>query len=412
MYRPFSLFAGLRYTIGRRGDRFVSLISLISLLGLGLGVAALIIVLAIMNGFQQEIRDRMLAMVAHASVTDLPTDADQLNEIERLLSEDTRVTAIAPYQSRETLVRGYRASGARVRGIDPQREQAVSEVAQRMQRGQLDALQPSSQSILLGEELARALGVGIGDRIMVFSPELDAATRAAARFRVAGTFAVGMREYDRALALIHLDDAPGIFGERGRGLRLMLNDRMQAAEVSRQLQSTLTSAGLKAELRDWTQENPSLFQAMAIERVMMFIILSLIILVAAFNILASLSMAVNERRSDIAILRTMGARPYQILAIFLIQGWSIGILGSLAGLTLGLAVALNLEAIVPWIEQLLGIDFMPADMFYISELPADVQPGEVTVIALLALGLSLLATLYPSWRASRQLPARALHAAG
>ena len=412
MYRPFSLFAGLRYTIGRRGDRFVSLISLISLVGLALGVAALIIVLAVMQGFQQEIRDRMLAMVSHAVVSLEPSaDHDQLALIDQLIAHP-EVLAAAQFQSRQTLLRGYRPGGASVRGIVPEQESGVSDVAAQIRRGELNNLRAGEFGMLLGDELSRALGVGIGDSVTVFSPDVATGSRTARRFHVVGMFSVGMREYDRSLALVHLDDSRSLFGDRGQGIRLRLSDRMQAPRISKELQAELEQAGFSASVRDWTGENPSLFQAMALERVMMAIILSLIIMVAAFNILASLSMAVNERRSDIAILRTMGARPGQIMTIFVTQGWSIGVLGSLTGVGLGLLVALNLDYLVPVIEGLLGIEFMPADMFYISQLPSDVQTGDVIVIASISLLVSLLATLYPSWRASRQQPAQALHAEG
>lgn len=412
MFKPLELFIGLRYTRARRRNQFVSFISLSSMLGIALGVTALITVLSVMNGFEKELRERILGMVAHGSVTEAN---GRLRDWPRLADEvetHPRVEATAPFVDGEVMItRGREVSGTMIRGIDPQREGSVARVMDHIVTGSADDLESGAFRVILGSALARMLRVEVGDMVTLVTPEARATVAGIVprvkRFEVAGTFHIGMYEYDRGLAMIHIDDAATIFrmGDQISGLRLQFDDMMAAPRLSRELSLTLDG---DYRVRDWTQEHANFFRAVQTEKTVMFVILTLIIAVAAFNIVSTLVMVVNEKKADIAILRTLGAEQGTILRIFIVQGAIIGVFGTLLGTVGGIALALNVENIVPFIERLLDQEFLAADVYYISDLPSELRWPDVFRISSVALVLSLLATLYPAWRASRTDPAEAL----
>lgn len=412
MFNPLELFIGLRYTRARRRNQFVSFISLSSMLGIALGVTALITVLSVMNGFEKELRERILGMVAHATVLGGDGPLQDWRGVAEQAEAHPHVEGVAPFINGEVMItRGGEVSGTMIRGILPAEEGNVSRVTDSLVTGSADALEAGAYRIVLGSALARILGVGVGDMVTVVTPEARATVAGIVprvkRFEVAGTFHIGMYEYDRGLALIHLEDAATVLrlGEGVTGLRLQFDDLMAAPWLSREL--ALTMEG-NYRVRDWTREHASFFRAVQTEKTVMFVILTLIIAVAAFNIVSTLVMVVNEKRADIAILRTLGASPGTILRIFVIQGAIIGVFGTLLGTVGGVLLAMNVESIVPAIESLIGQQFLAADVYYISDLPSDMRWQDVYRISGVALVLSLLATLYPAWRASRTEPAEAL----
>jgi lipoprotein-releasing system permease protein len=412
MFRPYELFVGLRYTHTKRRTHFISFISFTSMLGIALGVTALITVLSVMNGFERELRDRILGMASHASIT---TYGGQLEDWERLagqLDGRERVVASAPYVRGESMLsNGKRVSGALLRGVQPELEGGVSDVVEHIKGGRLDLLHEGEYGIILGSELAIALGAGIGDAITVVSPQVSVGPTGIMprlrRFTVVGIFEVGMYEYDRGVALIHIRDAAKLFrlGDNVTGLRLKLDDIFAAPAVSRELERQLQG---DYRVEDWTRQHANFFRAVKTEKRVMFIILTLIVAVAAFNIVSTLIMVVTDKRADIAILRTLGASPRSIMTIFIIQGVVIGVLGTVLGVAGGVGLALNVETIVPAIEQLFNVQFLAADVYYISDVPSELHWNDVWVMASVALVLSLLATLYPAWRAARTQPAEAL----
>ena len=410
---PFELAVGLRYTRARKGsgrNAFISFIALISMAGIALGVAALIVVLSVMNGFQEELRNRILSVASHIEVRGLPVLADW-ETVAKSALVDARVKAAAPFVTGQAMLSaGDVNRGVLMRGIDPSREDAVADIGRHMVTGKLTDLKPGEFGIVLGAELARALGVQAGDTVVAITPQgtvTPAGTLPRVKsFRVAGIFEIGMYEFDSGLAILELDDARRLYRLDGvTGVRLKLDDLFAAPAVARSLARTV---GVDAELRDWTQSHANFFRAVAIEKRVMFIILTLIIAVAAFNIVSAQVMLVTDKQADIAILRTLGASPGSILTIFLIQGALIGIIGTLIGVAGGVILALNVDTVVPWIERAFGITFLDKTVYYISDLPSDLQRGDVVTIALIALVLALVATLYPSWRAARVNPAAAL----
>ncbi|HHH43310.1 MAG TPA: lipoprotein-releasing ABC transporter permease subunit [Gammaproteobacteria bacterium] len=412
MFRPLALYIGLRYTGAKRRNHFISFISLISIVGIGLGVAALITVLSVMNGFEQELRTRILGMASHASISGYQQPLTDWQAAADLAMEQPEVIGVAPYvQGEIMLTRGKKVSGALVRGILPEREPEVSTVGEHMRSGKLDDLQPGEYRIILGAELAYSLGARPGDQVTMVTPQANFSPAGVLprlrRFRVSGIFDVGMYEYDRGVALVHLADAARLFqmNDAVTGIRLRLDDLFRAPQVAHELAGRLGS-GLKVE--DWTRQHANFFRAVQTEKRVMFVILTLIVAVAAFNIVSTLVMVVTDKRADIAILRTLGATPGTILRIFIVQGALIGLLGTALGVFGGVALALNVETIVPAIENAFHVQFMPADVYYISELPSKLNWPDVWQIGLVAFLLSLLATLYPAWRASRTQPAEAL----
>ncbi|MBL0420769.1 lipoprotein-releasing ABC transporter permease subunit [Ramlibacter sp. AW1] len=412
---PYELLLGWRYTRAGRATRrngFISFISGVSMLGIALGVAALIIVLSVMNGFQKEVRDRMLGVVSHVEV--YGPGGGVLPDLERSLREvrqHPQVQGAAPFVAAQALLaRGEDMRGTLVRGIDPVLEPQITEVAAQLKDTALKRLVPGEFGVLLGGELARSLGVREGDAVTLVAPGGQVTPAGVVpRLRqvtVAGTFDSGHFEYDSGLVMMHIEDAQRLFRLEGpTGLRLKLADLHQAPSVGAELAERMTGPVL---VRDWTRQNRTWFAAVQLEKRMMFIILTLIVAVAAFNLVSTLVMTVTDKRADIAILRTLGASPSSIMGIFVVQGATVGVVGTLAGLLLGLGVALNIDVLVPALEQALGASFLPKDIYLINRMPSDPQASDIVPIAVISLVLAFLATLYPSWRASRVNPAEAL----
>ena len=414
MQIPYELALGWRYTRAGRATRrngFISFISGVSMLGIALGVAALIIVLSVMNGFQKEVRDRMLSVVSHIEI--FAPNGQALQDVDatmRQAKQHPEVIGAAPFVAAQGLIaRGEDMKGAIVRGIDPAREGEVTDLAA-TNAEVLKLLTPGTFNIVLGQELARQMGVGVGDVVTLIAPSGQVTPAGVVprlkQMTVAGTFDSGHYEYDSAMVMLHYEDAQRIFRLEGpTGIRLKLKDLQQAPRVVQELSGMITEF---LYLRDWTQQNKTWFAAVQLEKRMMFIILTLIVAVAAFNLVSTLVMTVTDKRADIAILRTLGASPGSIMGIFMVQGAMVGVIGTLAGLLLGLGVALNIDVIVPAIEQALHANFLPKDIYLISKMPSDPQSSDIVPIAVISLILAFVATIYPSWRASRVNPAEAL----
>ena len=408
----YELLVGLRYTRAKRRNHFISFISIASMLGMAVGVSALIVVLSVMNGFQKEIRARILGVVSHVQISGADNRLREWSQVAREASANPEVIAVAPFVNGQGLLMlGSAVRGGIIRGIEPKLEQKVVEIGQHMVEGALDALVPGEFGIVLGAELARALGASVGDKVTLIAPQ-GLVTPAGIvprlkQFTVVGIFRIDYSEYDSGLALVHLSDAQKLYsmGDAVSGVRLKLKDLFKAREVTRDLFTRLRG---DVYISDWTRSNANYFRAVQIEKTMMFIILSLIVLVAAFNSVSTLVMAVTDKQADIAILRTLGASPGGIMKIFIVQGAVIGLLGTFLGVAIGIPTALNIDVIVPFLESLLGFRFLSGDVYYITELPSDLQHADVIAITLVSLFLSLVATLYPSWRAARVNPAEAL----
>lgn len=413
---PYEWQIGWRYTRAGRAGRsngFISFISFVSIVGIALGVMALIVVLSVMNGFQKEVRDRMLSAVAHVEV--MPAYGGGVADWAALatrVKQDPAVVAAAPYVSVQSLLaRGEDMRGVVVRGVLPEAEPGITDLGAKLQAdGTLAELQPGQWRIVLGAELARALGVRLGDPVTVIAPGGQVTPVGVnprlKQFTVAGIFSVGHYEYDSGMALIHLDDAARLYRTEGpTGVQLKLADVHEAREVGQRLGMAL---GPEWRVRDWTRSNAVWFDAVQVEKRMMFIILTLIVAVAAFNLVSTLVMTVTDKRADIAILRTIGASPRSIMGIFVVQGATAGIVGTAAGVGLGLLLALNIDVIVPAIERALGVAFLPSSLYLISKMPSDPRASDIVPIGVISLVLAFLATLYPSWRASRVNPAEAL----
>ena len=408
----YELELGVRYVRAKRRNSFISFISLISMLGIALGVAALIIVISVMNGFQSELRERMLAATAHVEVKGFEAPLNDWQGVAKTLQLNPEVVAVAPYVQGEGLwINGEVNKPSLVRGIDPASESLVATVQQHMKVGTMDALKPGEWGVILGIDLARNLGVRVGEKVALVTPQGTVTPAGTAprikSFTVIGLFEIGWIEADSRVALIHLSDAQRLyqFGDAVTGIRVKLKDLMQARSVADGWLRTLPP-GLGVS--DWTTQNASFFKAVQLEKRVMFIILTLIVAVAAFNLVSTLVMVVTDKESDIAILRTLGARPFSIMQIFVVQGAIIGVIGTLIGLGLGLLIAFNLDHVVGAIERVFGVTFIDKTVYLITELPSKVIASDVIAITLMSLGLSLLATLYPSWHASRVNPAEAL----
>ncbi len=417
----YELWIGMRYAglarsrRGRGHDRFVSFIAASSMTGIALGVAALIVVLSVMNGFQRDVRDRMLSVIPHIELYAVGQTPDQTldtwQDMANSALNNSSVEAAAPFVSAQAMVaRGQELAGIEVRGIDPANETGVSDLAEQMLEGSLDELQPGKYKIVLGGALASRLQVGLGDTLLVLAPQGNITpagfTPRMRQFTVSGVFSSGHYEYDSSLAFMDVTDAARVFRDGSTsGVRLRIHDMHKAIQVSGQLRRDLPG---NVHVRDWSQNNRTWFAAVQTEKRMMFLILTLIIAVAAFNLLSSLVMAVKDRRADIAILRTLGATPAEVARVFLVQGALIGVVGTAAGVGLGALVAWNIDVVVPFIENLLDMEFLPAQIYFITEMPSDPHWSDITIIGVTSLILSLLATLYPSWRASRLQPAKVL----
>jgi lipoprotein-releasing system permease protein len=411
---PYEWLLGWRYTRAGRGTRrngFISFISGVSMLGIGLGVAALIIVLSVMNGFQKEVRDRMLGVVSHIEV--IANDGGALQDVPSTIAtikKNPAVIGAAPFITAQALLaRGEDMKGILVRGIEPDLEPQVSDVVNAQTKQAFQNLREGEFGVVLGRDLARNLGVMTGDSVTLIAPSGQVTpagiTPRLKQMRVVGTFSSGHYEYDSSLAMIHVADAAKIFRLEGAtGVRVKLKDLHEARSVGAELSQRLPTL----YVRDWTKQNRTWFAAVQVEKTMMFIILTLIVAVAAFNLVSTLVMTVTDKRADIAILRTLGATPRSIMGIFVVQGAAVGVVGTLAGLGLGLLVAYNIDIIVPAIENLFNASFLPRDIYLISRMPSDPQSADIVPITVIALVLAFVATLYPSWRASRVNPAEAL----
>jgi lipoprotein-releasing system permease protein len=409
---PYELFIGLRYTRAKRRNHFISFISLTSMLGIALGVAALITVLSVMNGFQNELRTRILGVASHVQISGPGDVLSDWQAVAELAASDPRVIAAAPYVNVQGMLTFDGAvRGSVIRGILPGREDRVAEIGRHMKAGTLSALEAGEFGIVLGSELARALAVIAGDKLTLIAPQGQVTPAGIVprlkQFRVVGIFEMGMFEYDAGLALIHLEDAQKLYRmeDRVSGVRLKLHDLFESRQVALALFDKL---GADVYISDWTRSHANFFRAVQMEKNVMFIILLLIVAVAAFNIVSTLVMAVTDKQPDIAILRTLGAAPSGIMAVFIVQGALIGVIGTLMGVGGGVLLALNIDVVVPFIESLFNVHFLAKDVYYISDLPSDLQLSDVIVIAAVSFFLSLLATIYPSWRASRVNPAEAL----
>ena len=412
MFRPLELFIGLRYTRAKRRNHFISFISFSSMLGMALGITALITVLSVMNGFQKEVRERILSLTPHATLNGWDGRLVDWPDALELAQRDPRILGGAPFVRGEAMLNvGSQVSGVILQGILPEQERHVSEIEEKIVIGSLNDLQADRFNIILGEQLAAYMGLAIGSKVTVITPQANTTALGTVpvlkRFTISGIFASGMYDFDRSIALIHIDDAAKLFrlGDAVSGLRLKMEDLMQAPRIAQEIAATLPT---QYYLSDWTREHANYFRAVQIEKTAMFIILMLIVAVAAFNIVSTLVMVVTDKQSDIAILRTLGATPASIMGIFMVQGVTIGVIGTLLGLAGGIALALNVDTVVPFIERTFQIKFLAPDLYLISDLPSEVVPSDVITIAIVAFSLAMLATIYPAWRAARTQPAEAL----
>jgi lipoprotein-releasing system permease protein len=412
MFKPLPLYIGLRYTRAKRHNHFISFISLTSMLGVALGVAALITVLSVMNGFEKELRTRILGMVAHVIITGPDGTLQNWQGLKAQVKKDPRLAGIAPFvEGQAMLTHSNRVQGTLIRGIWPHQEDQVADIRSKMKVGSLDTLRPGGFQIVLGMDLARALGVFIGDKITLVTPHATITPAGIIprikRVTVAGIFQVGMYEYDSALAVMNLEDAAVLFRIPGKisGLRLKLHNLFNAPDIAHELRDTLPDNYRTA---DWTYQHANFFRALKTEKTVMFVILFLIVAVAAFNIVSTLVMVVTDKQADIAILRTLGATPASIMGTFMVQGTIIGFIGTLLGMIGGIALAFNVETVVPQIEAFFGVQFLPAEVYYISELPSKLNWSDVITICSTAFLLCVLVTLYPAWRAARTQPVEAL----
>jgi len=412
MLKPLEAFIGLRYLRARRKNHFISFISLISMLGIALGITTLITVISVMNGFEKELRARILGAISHATVQAVDAPLTGWSGIIGTVAQHPEVVAAAPFIEEGVWLQASGSTGALIRGVEPAYEAEVSEAAGSMLAGELSDLRPGEYGIVLGVGLASKLRVRMGEKVTVIAPRLKASPFGAnplmRRFTVVGAFEFGEHETDSALALVHIDDAARLLrmadGSAG-GIRLKLEDMDRAWLVAQSVSDQLQG---RYRVRDWTQERGNLFQAVKTEKTVMWVILSLIIAVAAFNIISMLVMVVTDKQSDIAILKTMGARTGTIMRIFIVQGSLIGVIGTILGVAGGILLAQNIGAVVPVLERFFGFSLFPADIYYITELPSDLQRSDVFKFATMAFGMSLLSTLYPAWRASRTHPVEAL----
>jgi len=409
---PFELFVGLRYTRAKRRTHFISFISMISMLGIALGIAALITVMSVMNGFEKEIRARILGAAAHIQVFSEEGGIGPWQALMEQLRKNPEVTGAAPFvQGQGLLSTGTAVRGVFVRGVVPALENEVADFGQHMRSGDLTALRPGEFGMVIGIGISRALHLSVGDRVTLISPQGQVTPAGLMprlkQFNVVGIFSMDHNEYDSALVLLNMHDAQVLYrlGEDVSGIRLKVRDVDRAPQVARDLASSVPR-GLY--LSDWTQQNVNYFRAISIEKRMMFIILTLIIAVAAFNLVSTLVMVVTDKHPDIAILRTLGASPASIMQVFVVQGAVIGVIGTLLGVVVGVLLALNIDVVVPFVEHTFHFQILSSEVYYISELPSDLHSRDVVSVALVSLVLAFVATIYPSWRASRVNPAEAL----
>lgn len=413
MFKPFPFYIGLRYTRAKRRNHFISFISLTSMLGIALGVMALITVLSVMNGFEKELRHRMLGMSAHVVVNSFDNHWNKWQKLAQEVREMPHVTGVAPFiQGQAMITYNKNVNGTFLQGISPELEPQVSQVKDKMIVGSIDNLKAGKWAIVLGKELAQSLGVWVDQKITLVVPQASVTPVGLLprmkRFTVKGIFSVGMHEFDSGLVLLHSEDAAKLLRMPAgsiHGLNVKLDDMFIAKSFSKDLQQKLPNSYYS---HDWTYRHKNFFEAIKMEKIVMFVILTLIVAVAAFNIVSTLVMVVTDKQADIAILRTLGATPRTVMAIFIVQGALIGVFGTLLGLGGGISLALNVETLVPAIENFFNTQFLPSEVYYISDLPSDLRWDDVYKIAGLSIIISLLATIYPAWRASRTQPAEAL----
>ncbi len=412
MFKPLEIYIGLRYTRTKQRSGFISFISMTSMLGVALGVMALITVLSVMNGFEAQLREKILGMASHVTITEYHNALHDWRELGDNLSKTEDVIGWAPFVKAEVMLSAnQQVSGSLLRGILPEQEGAVSDIADKMLGGHLGLLESKGFGIILGSELARYLRVGVGDRVTVITPHVTPTPAGILprlrRFTVIGLFEVGMYEYDRNLALIHINDGSKLLRLNNgvTGVRVKLADMFRAPYVTREIAKVLTP---NYSISNWTMEHSNFFKAIKTEKRVMFIILMLIVAVAAFNIVSTLVMVVTDKRSEIAILRTLGFTPRSVMGVFMVQGTLIGLIGTVFGVLAGVALALNVETIVPAIERFFQVQFLPAEIYYISDLPSKLVWSDVTTIATYSFLLSFISTIYPAWQASRVNPAEAL----
>ena len=411
MFKPVPVAIGLRYLRAKRRNGFISFISLASILGIALGVTALITTLAVMSGFQKEIRDRMLGMAAHATVGGYGEPLQDWRHAVEVALQDPRVAGAAPYIEKEALISGRNNQPAMLRGVVPAQEDTVSVLGDKMVQGKLSELEPGSFNIVLGRELAMWLGVGVGDDVIVTLAEFRSTPlgglQTMKRFKVSGIFEAGYNEFDKGLAVVAMGDLQRVLrmGDGVTGVRLKMHDMDQAFEVARALALKLEGP---YSVSDWTQDNANLVRALKMEKTVMAILLSLIILMGAFTLVNSQVMLVIDKQADIAILRTLGLTPGQVMRTFMVQGLLIGVIGTLTGVIGGILLTINLERILELIEAVFHVTLLPSDVYYITGLPYDLETSDVVMIACVALAMAFLATLYPAWRAARTQPAEAL----
>ena len=411
LFQPLSFAIGLRYLRAKRRNGFISFISMASILGILIGVMALITTISVMSGFQEELRDRILGMVSHATIDGLDGPLEHWQKAVAVAKQDKRVLGAAPYVETEALLQANRRQGALIRGVLPERENSVSDLGAKMKEGTLSSLRPGEYNIVLGRELALQLGVRLGDDVNVFVSEATVTPIGpiprARRFHVTGIFEVGAQEYDFGLAVIHMQDAQRLvrMGDGVTGVRLKLTDIWDAWNVARSLADRMQGF---YNVHDWTRDHANFFRSLKMEKTVMFVLLSLVIAIAAFNLVSSLVMLVQDKQADIAILRTLGLSPGAVMRLFMVQGTVIGVVGVGLGTIGGVLLSLNLSVIVHFIERLTGSELMPADVYYISGVPTAIEPSDVALVALVAFVMCLLATIYPALRAARTDPASAL----
>lgn len=411
MFQPLALAIGLRYLRAKRRNGFISFISLASILGIIIGVMALITTISVMTGFQEELRNRILGTISHATISGFDGPMQDWQKAVKIAEADKRVLGAAPYVEREAWLQASEDQGAMIRGVLPDQEPKVSDLDKKMKEGKLTDLKPGEFNIILGTELAQYLGVTVGDKVTMLIAERNATPVGILpkmrRFNVVGIFEAGAQEYDFGLALVHMQDMQrmGRMGDDVTGVRLRLNDLWNAWEVARDLTDQMKG---DYRVRDWSGDHANFFRALKMEKTVMFILLSLVIAIAAFNLVSSLVMLVQDKQSEIAILRTLGLSPASVMQVFMIQGMVIGLLGITIGVVCGVLLSLNLSHIVKFIEGLTGSELMPSDVYYISGVPTHVVASDIVTIAVVAFLMCLIATIYPAWRASRTDPASAL----
>ena len=410
MFRPLELFIGLRYTRAKRRNQFISFISTVSIVCIAISVVALITVMSVMNGFDYQMRSRILGAISHATVSGIGESVQDWPRALQIAEANPHVLGAAPYVESEAMLLARRSSGALVRGVEPSQEPKVVDIDKHMLEGKLSELTPGSWNIVLGRELAMTLGVAVGDRVTMAVQQLRASPMGSVprmrSFHVVGTFELGMEQFDSGLALVNMSDAQKLNDLSGpTGIRLRLDDLFNARPVATELADQL---GQVYRVQTWMDTNANLFAALSMEKMVMFIILSLIILVAVINLISMLMMLVTDKQADIAILRTLGATPRSIMGMFMVQGVLVGVVGIGFGVGLGSLLSWKLPALVRWVEHVSGVTFLSPDVYYISELPSKLVASDVFWVALLTFAFSLLATLYPAWRASRTQPAQAL----